>query len=119
MSTLAKNLQTEAELFSTQNTSIRRPATKQLSAYDRLIEGLTFSHFGLIAFAILVSSCLGSIATMKIFENHADSWQFILSLAVTMANLVACISQAPTKWVVNLFGLSLIVNTLLLLLNLI
>lgn len=87
--------------------------------YNRFIKSLEFSHFGVIAMAILFGSCLGSIATMKVFENNAPLWQFIVSLGFTMANLVACISQAPTKWVVNLFTASLFVNTLLLIINLI
>lgn len=119
MTTFTKNLQTETELFAAVNTSVTRPNVKQLSVYDRFIESIKFSHFGVIAMAILFGSCLGSIATMKVFENNAPLWQFVLSLAVTMANLVACISQAPTKWVVNLFSLSVVVNVILLLLNII
>jgi hypothetical protein len=89
------------------------------SRYDRFIKSLEFSYFGLISMAILIGSCLGGVATMKIFENDAPFWQFVLSLGISMANLVACISQAPTKWVVNLFAASLLVNAVLLLLNLI
>jgi hypothetical protein len=87
--------------------------------YDAFIKRIEFSHFAIIAMAILIGSCLGSIATMKIFENNAPLWEFIASLTFTMANLVACIGQAPTKWVINLFVASLFVNTLLLLVNLI
>jgi hypothetical protein len=89
------------------------------SRYNVFIKKLEFSYFGIIAMAILISSCLGSIATMKIFEHNAPLWQFIVSLGFTMANLVACISQAPMKWVINLFAASILVNTVLLLLNLI
>jgi hypothetical protein len=89
------------------------------TGYDRFIKKLEFSHYGLVAMAILIGSCLGSIATMKIFQNHAGDWQFIVSLGFTMANLVACIGQAPTKWVVNLFAASLFVNALLLVINII
>jgi hypothetical protein len=89
------------------------------SRYNRFIKSLEFSYFGIIAMAILIGSCLGSVATMKIFENDAPFWQFVLSLGITMANLVACISQAPMKWVVNLFAASLLVNSVLLLLSLI
>ena len=89
------------------------------SRYNSFIKKIEFSYFAIIAMAILISSCLGSITTMKIFENAAPLWMFILSLAVTMANLVACISQAPTKWVINLFTLSVFVNTVLLIVNLI
>src|SRR5690606_30144178 len=103
--------------FSNSTIPGTKPLAKELSSYDKFVEGLKFSHFGLIAMAILFGSCLGSVATMMVFQNDAPIWQFGLSLSVTMANLVACISQAPTKWVINLFGLSLIVNTFILLLN--
>jgi hypothetical protein len=89
------------------------------SRYSVFIKKLEFSYFGIIAMAILISSCLGGITTMQIFEHNAPLWQFIVSLGFTMANLVACLSQAPMKWVVNLFAASLLVNTVLLLLNLI
>lgn len=87
------------------------------SRYDKFIEGLKFSHFGLISMTILIGSIVGGIAAMYVFENGAPFWQFILGLAVSMANLVAAISQAPTKWVVNLFALSVIVNTILVIAN--
>lgn len=93
--------------------------TSLTSRYNRFIRKIEFSYFGIIAMSILFSSCLGSVATMKIFENAAPFWMFILSLSVTMANLVACISQAPVKWVVNLLSLSVLVNTVLLIVNLI
>lgn len=88
------------------------------SRYNQFIKRIEFNYFAIIAMAILISSCLGSVATMKIFENAGPLWMFILSLAVTMANLAACISQASTKWVVNLFSLSVLVNAILLVANL-
>ncbi len=94
-------------------------AVSPVSRYNRFIKDLEFSYFGLIAVAILVGSCLGGITTMKIFENDAPFWQFMLGLGISMANLVACISQAPTKWVVNLFAASLLINSVLLIINLI
>jgi len=109
MTTLAKSYSHTQALEST--TGLR-------GRYNAFIKKLEFSYFGLIAVAILVGSCLGSAATMKIFENNAPFWQFVLSLGITMANLVACISQAPTKWVVNLFGAGLVINTVLLAVNL-
>ena len=87
--------------------------------YNLLIRKLEFSYFGFIAMALLIGSCLGGITTMKIFENAGPFWEFLLSLGITMANLVACISQAPVKWVVNLFAAGLLVNTFLLMLNLV
>src|SRR4051812_13165083 len=110
MTTLAKTY----ERFDTHSETISLS-----TRYNLFIKQIEFSYFGIIAMAILISSCLGSIATMQIFKNDAPFWMFILSLAVTMANLVACIGQAPLKWVVNLFTFSVLVNMVLLILNLI
>src|SRR5688572_23081997 len=81
--------------------------------YEKLIEGLKFNHFAVIASAILIGSCLGSIAAMSLFYYHAPIWVFAIGLFATMANLIVCIAQAPTKWVVNLFAFSALVNTVL------
>jgi hypothetical protein len=86
--------------------------------YNRFIEKMTFNYYGFIAMSILITSCLGGITTMQIFENGAPLWQFMISVSFTMANLVACIGQAPTKWVINLFALAGVVNTVLLMINL-
>jgi hypothetical protein len=93
-------------------------STTKQSAYDQLIKKLEFSHFSVISMAILIGSCLGGIAAMFVFQNGAPLWQFVLGLAFAMANLVACIAQAPTKWVVTLFLASLVVNSALLIINL-
>lgn len=68
--------------------------------------------------AILVGSCVGGIATMFVFENNSPIWQFLLAVGFSMANLVAAISQAPTKWVFNLLMASLLVSSILILINL-
>lgn len=93
-------------------------AVKTESSYDRLIEKLTFSHFALISMAILIGSCLGGITAMYVFKSGAPFWQFVIGMGVSMANLIACIGQAPTKWVFNIFVGSLLVNLILLLSNL-
>jgi hypothetical protein len=87
------------------------------SRYNQFIKRIEFSYFSLIAMFILIGSCLGSISTMQVFENNAPLWQFIISLGFTMANLVACISQSPLKWVVGIFASSILVNTLILAAN--
>jgi hypothetical protein len=82
-----------------------------------LIERLQFSHFALISMSILIGSCLGGIASMFVFMNGAPFWQFVLGLTISMANLVASIAQAPTRWVFYIFIISLFVNTVLVVLN--
>jgi hypothetical protein len=107
--------------INTHSGSTMRTAEKaktNSSAYDRLIEDLKFSYYGLISMTILIGSILGGMAAMFVFQNHAPLWQFIIGLYCAMGNLVASIAQAPTKWVVNLFLLSTVVNVLLILINL-
>lgn len=89
------------------------------SAYALWIEKLKFSHFGIISMTILIGSIVGGITAMYIFKNNAPIWQLSLCMAASMANLVAAISQAPTKWVVNLFITCMVVNTVLILANII
>lgn len=88
------------------------------SAYDALIEKLQFNHFALISVAILIGSCAGGIAAMYVFMTGAPFWQFAVGLTVSMANLIACIGQAPTKWVFNLFMLAVAVNLILVIMHL-
>ena len=88
-----------------------------INRYNKIIDDLKFSHFGLISMAILIGSIMGGTAAMFVFEAGAPLWEFIVGLTFTMANLVASIAQAPTKWVFNLFILSLIVNSTLIVVN--
>jgi hypothetical protein len=89
-------------------------ATKtSVSNYDLFIERLKFNHFALISMAILIGSCAGGIAAMFVFQAGAPFWMFLLGLSISMTNLIACIAQASTKTVFNIFMLSLIINAIL------
>ncbi|MCE3227696.1 MAG: hypothetical protein K0S32_2247 [Bacteroidetes bacterium] len=88
-----------------------------VSAYEKLVTKLEFSYFGLIVVTILVGSMVGGIASMYILKNHAPVWQLAACAAVSMGNNVAGIGQAPAKWVLNFFFTSLVVNTVLILVN--
>jgi len=119
MTTIAKNLGSQAGAFATLSNQAGNRTAKKVTSYDQFIKNLEFWHFSIISVAIIFSSCLGGIATMQIFENNAPFWEFLLAIGFTMANLVACIAQAPTKWVVNLFAASMLINALLLIINLV
>ena len=82
--------------------------------YNKFIENLKFSHFGVMTMAILIGTCLGSISAMFVFYNHGPIWVFAVGMFASVANLVTCISQSPTKWVVNIFLLTLLINISLL-----
>lgn len=81
------------------------------------IRTLEFSHFAVISLVIALTGGHGGIAVMKILENQAALWQLIASVGLSIATLVACISQNSTRWVVNLFILSTVLNIVLILLN--
>jgi hypothetical protein len=87
--------------------------------YNKLMDKLQFSYYGLISMTILIGSILGGIAAMYIFENDAPMWQFIFCLGFSMVNNVFAISQAPVKWVFNTFVLTVLINVLLILINII
>jgi hypothetical protein len=84
--------------------------------YNQLVESLKPNYYSVISMAILIGSCMGSIAAMSVFYNHADIGYLCVALFTTMANLVACIGQAPVKWVLNFFTLSVVANLVLILL---
>jgi len=108
MATLTKNFNSGST--SQSYVSTRTNTLSIVQRYNQLIKDLEFSHFGLISITILFGSCLGGIAAMFVFMAGAPIWVFGIGLAASLANLVAAISQAPTKWVMNLFILSVLVN---------
>ena len=106
--------------MSTLTKSYTNQHTRSLSLgerYNKLIEKLQFSYFGLISMTILAGSILGGIAAMYIFENNAPMWQFILCIGFSTMNNVFAISQAPVKWVFNTFVLTVLVNIFLIIVN--
>ncbi len=105
----------------TAQTSNRTTVVKQANStgwYAKLIEKAQFSYFGIIAMTITIGSILGGIAAMFVFQNDAPTWQLGVAMMVSMANNVAAIGQAPTKWVVNIFALCVVLNLLIIAVNL-
>ncbi len=86
--------------------------------YGKFIKKLEFSYFGLIAMTILIGSILGGVAAMFIFQNNAPIWQLAFCMGLAMANNVAAIGQAPTRWIANIFLANCLVQALLILINL-
>ena len=107
-----------ATLAKTFNQSHANSNELSLSArYNLFIEKLKFSYYGIITMTMTIGSCLGGIATMYVFQNDAPLWQFVLAVGISMANNVAAISQASMKWVVNIFMLNVIINSILIIAN--
>lgn len=110
-------INTSGTVINTVQKTTATPAAA--TGYDRWIEKLKFSYFSIIAMTITIGSILGGVAAMFVLQNNAPIWELGVCMAVSMANNVACLAQAPTKWVVNLFLLCVGVNALLILINVI
>ena len=70
---------------------------------------------------IIAQSCLGSVAAMYVLINGVAPWQMVQLFLVTifcMGFNAAVLSQQKPKIVINLFALSLVVSTMVLILNL-
>jgi len=92
-------------------------ATTFVKSYNRLIEKLNFSYFGLISMTILIGSILGGIAAMFILQNDAPIWQLGICMSAAMANNVVAIGQAPVKWVFNVAIINVTIAGILILIN--
>lgn len=75
------------------------------------------TRFGWMAIYITLSSCLGSIACMLILENNGGDFMLITCAAVSMAANSLFIAQSDAKWCMAVFYLSLLVNSVLIILN--
>lgn len=92
-------------------------SSQSASGYEAFLKKLNFSYFGLISMTITIGSIIGGIAAMNILSNDAPIWQLAICMSLAMANNVAAIGQAPIKWLFNIFVLSTVVNSLLILAN--
>jgi hypothetical protein len=87
--------------------------------YQLFISTNEKNYFSFITMTILVGSIWGGLTAMLIDRNNAPVWQMAVNVAVSMASNVAAIGQAPLKWVMNLFILSVILNSILMILQMI
>lgn len=89
--------------------------TRSESALGKFAFVNEFNRFGIMTFAIMVQSCLGSVAAYFIFQLGYDESFIPLSIAafsVGLANAFA-IGQAPMKWVFRTSFASMIISVLL------
>jgi hypothetical protein len=71
----------------------------------------------MMSMAILLGSVMGGIMAMFTLERN-NLFLLAIGLAVTMANLVLSIGQAPAKWLVRGLVTCVIVNTLIIIISL-
>ena len=84
--------------------------SKQIKTYEE-------DFFGIMPMMMIAQSCLGSISAM--FALQIKNIPFlVIGMGFTMIVNSAFIAQVKSKWAVVLFGLSILVNIILIILSL-
>ena len=84
---------------------------------QKLDEFAEKGYYGMMSMAILLGSVMGGIMAMFTLQRN-NLFLLAIGLAVTMANLVLSIGQAPAKWLVRGLVICVIVNTLIIIISL-
>ena len=87
--------------------------------FNKQAEKFESTRFGWTAILITAQSCLGSIDCMYILQHHASDIMLAFCAALTMGCNAIFIAQGPGKWCLFSFYLSMIVNNIFILLNII
>ncbi|EZH72098.1 membrane protein [Aquimarina atlantica] len=88
--------------------------------YSKLLKDFKEMYMAYIPLMIILSSCLGSVAAMYILMQERSLSQVVqlsLCVIVCMAFNASILAQMKAKFVFNLLIASLVINTLLVLLN--
>ncbi len=85
--------------------------------YQRQVDAFERGRLAWLSIYIIAHSCWGSIACMYVLLNNANVAQLAICAGVVMASNAMFIAQAPAKWCINVFYLSIVLNTIILLIN--
>lgn len=91
-----------------------------VTLYSKINEDFTENYLSLSALSIILSTCLGSVAVMlSLFHGNGFLPMFLvfLSVAGCGAHLVAFLTVQKPRMVLNLLIFSLVLNTLLIIVN--
>ena len=91
-----------------------------MKLYAKLYQDFQEMYLGYASLAIIASSCLGSVAAMFILMNghgFANMIQLFLVVTVCMTFNAAVLAQLKTKFVFNSLIISLIMSTILIIVN--
>ncbi|MGI0105164.1 hypothetical protein [Salinimicrobium sp. WS361] len=91
-----------------------------MKLYNTLYKDFEDLYVGYSAVAIILSTCLGAAAAMVILMNGHDfiqMFQLFLVVAVCMIYMVTVLAQLKPKFVFNTLIFSLLLSSLLLIIN--
>ncbi|MCW3103670.1 MAG: hypothetical protein JWO09_2110 [Bacteroidetes bacterium] len=108
----------QSQIFNVWHDNVQSTRRSAISAwFESQAAWFEDSRFAMMTLMITVQSCIGSIACMYIFQNNAADIWFILCTAITMGTNAMFIAQAPAKICLASLYLSILVNSILILMN--
>ena len=85
--------------------------------FNKQADHFEATRFGMMAMYIVIQSCLASIACMYVLQANASIWQLCTCASLAMASNAVFIAQGSSKMCMATFYLSLVVNSILILMN--
>lgn len=85
--------------------------------WDKMFSGnLEINRFAIISAVLLIVGCMGGLTVGFGAINH--TWQLIVVVIPTMTTLSLLLAVAPLKYILNMAVISIVINTILLIINL-
>jgi len=104
-------------MATTHNLNTQKQTSTSLSWLSRRALDFENARFFWMAVYITSQSCLGSVACMYILKNNGSDILLATGAMVTMGCNAILIAQGPSKWCLISFYISVILNTILIVLN--
>jgi hypothetical protein len=84
--------------------------------WDKMFNGnLEINRYAVISAVLLIVGCMGGLTVGYGAINH--TWQLIVVIIPTMTTLSLLLAVSPVKWILNMAVISVLINTIILLLN--
>lgn len=94
-------------------TQVAENANK--TGYERLLDMVEFNRFSFVFITLIFPACIGGLAAGMGAMN--DLFQLLLIAMVTMLNQALVLGVAPMRILVPSFIISMVINTAVLLIN--
>lgn len=96
--------------------SMSHETTLENGFWDKMFNGnLEINRYAIISAVLLIVGCMGGLTVGYGAINH--TWQLIVIIIPTMTTLSLLLAVSPLKWILNMALLSVLINTLILILN--
>ena len=88
-------------------------ATEKIGWLTKQSQNFEKARFGWMAMYLTMQSCLGSIAAAMLLQNYANDFLLALCAVITMISNAVFIAQASARLCLITFYVSIIINTIL------